>query len=117
MSIPETNLHVTIIGTGAMACLLGARLGPVAKVTLTGSWIEGIAAIQESGIRVEGAAEHAAVPVAAAPWGFAVEPADLVLVLVKAWQTQEAARRLPSVPGSCRPKSFEGNARISNPRS
>lgn len=94
MSSSETNVHLTIVGTGAMACLFGARLAPVARVTLTGSWMDGIAAIRASGIVVEGFHERTAARVAAVAWGTPTEPADLVLVLVKAWQTDEVARHL-----------------------
>jgi len=94
VSSSETNMHLTIAGTGAMACLFGARLAPVARVTLTGSWADGIAAIRDSGIAVEGCQERTVTRVAAVAWGAPIEPADLVLVLVKAWQTEEVARHL-----------------------
>lgn len=107
MIAPERNIHLTIIGTGAMACLFGARLAPVSEVTLTGSWIEGIAAIRNFGIAVENPSESSAARVAAVPWGDAVEPADLALILVKAWQTREVARHLPRLlrPGGSRSRS------------
>lgn len=91
----NSPIHVTIVGTGAMACLFGAQLAPVARITLTGSWEEGVAALRTGGIRVEGSQERNSVPVTAVPWGDAVEPADLVLVLVKAWRTEEVASHLP----------------------
>jgi 2-dehydropantoate 2-reductase len=94
MSSSETNMHLTIAGTGAMACLFGARLAPVARVTLTGSWMDGIAAIRDSGIVVERFHERTIARVAAVAWGTPIEPADLVLVLVKSWQTDEVARHL-----------------------
>ncbi len=89
-----TNMKLTIAGTGAMACLFGARLAAVARVTLAGSWAEGIAAIRKSGIVVEASGKCTAAPVAAVELGAGIEPADLVLVLVKAWQTGEVARHL-----------------------
>jgi 2-dehydropantoate 2-reductase len=88
-------MKLTIVGTGAMACLFGARLARAAQVTLIGSWTDGIAAIRESGIVVEDSGERTTACVAAAAWNEAIEPADLALVLVKAWQTEEAARRIP----------------------
>jgi 2-dehydropantoate 2-reductase len=94
MSAKESRIHVTIVGTGAMACLFGAQLASVAQITLTGSWVEGIAALRTSGIRVEDSQESKEVTVAAIPWGDATKPADLVIVLVKAWQTEEVARHL-----------------------
>ncbi len=94
MSTQDSRIHVTIVGTGAMACLFGARLASVAHITLTGSWAEGITALRTSGIRVEDSRQSSTVTVAAVPWGDAVQPADLVLVLVKAWQTEEVSRHL-----------------------
>jgi 2-dehydropantoate 2-reductase len=88
------GMNVTIVGTGAMACLFGARLAAVAQVTLTGSWTEGIAALRAGGIRIGNAAGRRLVPVAATPWLDEIEPADLALILVKAWQTEEVARHL-----------------------
>ncbi len=97
MSSIETNPILTVVGTGAMACLFGARLGSVSRLTMTGSWPEGIAALRKAGIVVEGDAEQTAVPVAVVPWNDGIEPADLVVILVKAWQTEEVARRLPQL--------------------
>lgn len=87
----RSQLH--ILGTGAMACLFGARLASVAEVTLIGSWPEGLAAIREQGLRVEG---QAAVPVRAASLTDVIPPADAVLILVKAWQTPSVAVHLPA---------------------
>ena len=86
-------MRVTLLGTGALACLLGARLSRVADVTLVGTWAEGVAALQAEGVRVEG---EGAVPVRAALAEASTPPADLVLVLVKAWQTPYAAAQLPA---------------------
>lgn len=80
-----------------MACLFGARLASVAEVTLVGTWAEGLAAIQERGIVVEGPERASAVRVQTAAQGAVVEPADLVIVLVKAWQTERVAAHLPSL--------------------
>ena len=81
-----------------MACLFGARLAPVAEVTLLGSWAEGVAATQEHGIIVEEAQRASTVWVRAGRLGAGpVEPADLVLVLVKAWQTESVAAYLDSL--------------------
>jgi len=97
--MPESrpSLHLTIIGSGAMACLYGARLSSVARITLTDAWVEGIEAIRSGGIVVEESGSRVPVFVNAVPWGGAIASADLVLVLVKAWQTREMARGLPSL--------------------
>lgn len=89
--------HITILGTGAMAGLFGARLAAVAEVSLVGTWAEGLAAIREHGILVEEAAGPLVARVQAAHLGDPIEPADLVLVLVKAWQTERIAPHLTSL--------------------
>lgn len=85
------QLH--ILGTGAMACLFGARLASVAEVTLIGTWPEGLAALREQGLRVEG---QAVVPVRVASLTDVIPLADAVLILVKAWQTPSVAVHLPA---------------------
>jgi 2-dehydropantoate 2-reductase len=76
------QLH--IIGTGALACLFGARLASVAEVTLIGTWPAGLSALRAHGITVEG---EAPVPIQAAHLTDPIRPADFALILVKAWQT------------------------------
>jgi 2-dehydropantoate 2-reductase len=95
-------MRVTILGTGAMACLFGARLAAVAEVTLVGTWAEGLAAIEEHGIVVaeglrESSGDSSTIPVRVARLGAAIEPADLVLVLVKAWQTEGVAGHISNL--------------------
>lgn len=86
---------ILIVGTGAMACLFGARLAPYADVTLLGTWPDGIAALQDRGVcLVEGDGSEQSYPVRATS-----DPAQCVnsrhaLVLVKSWQTSRAARQL-----------------------
>lgn len=90
--MPDDRL--LIAGTGAMACLFGARLAPHADVTLLGSWPEGIEGILRDGIRLDmdGGSTRARVRVTR-------DPAEctgvrMVLVLVKSWQTERAASQL-----------------------
>ncbi|HJL70947.1 MAG TPA: 2-dehydropantoate 2-reductase N-terminal domain-containing protein, partial [Anaerolineales bacterium] len=73
-------MRVAIIGTGALACLFGARLAAHAQVCLLGSWPQGIAAINKRGICVEtdGAVETARVPASSDAGQFA--PAAAVLL-------------------------------------
>jgi len=86
---------ILIVGTGAMACLFGARLAPYADVTLLGTWSDGIAALQDRGVcLVEDDGSEQSYPVRATS-----DPAQCVnsrhaLVLVKSWQTSRAARQL-----------------------
>jgi len=77
-----------------MAGLFGGRLAPHAKVTLLGSWKEGVETLRKQGIRLEqnGHVEHARVKVAADPADCA--GTQTALVLVKSWQTEHAANML-----------------------
>jgi len=82
-------MNISIIGTGAMASLFGARLSGAANVTLLGTWTEAVQAIRREGIQVEGEGTfrvHAAADPDDAP------PAALAIVLVKTYQTERAAQ-------------------------
>lgn len=90
--------EIAIIGTGAMACLFGAKLAPLTDVILIGAWKEGIEALAQNGIRlVEGEAETR-VPVRALGRPNNVQ-ADVALVLVKSYQTERAAQWAAQVLG------------------
>jgi len=80
--------RVLILGTGAMASLVGARLARAgqATVTLAGSWTEAIDVIRARGVTVE----EAGSSFTAFPAACRIEEApacDIVLVLVKATAT------------------------------
>lgn len=85
---------IVIAGTGAMACLFGARLARHVPVTLLGLWPEGLAALKD-GIRLVGTdGSQEVIPVRPTS-----DPADCrgakhALVLVKSWQTARAAGQL-----------------------
>jgi 2-dehydropantoate 2-reductase len=84
-------MRVVIFGTGAMACLFGARLSAVTEVTLVGTWAEAIYSIRDRGIVVEG---HDGTRTARVDARFLDETpvrGDLALVLVKTWQTERVA--------------------------
>ncbi len=87
-------MRIVLFGTGAMACLFGARLARIAEVTLVGSWTEGIAAIRERGILIEDGRGTESVPVMVQSFDDPEVRADLALVLVKAWQTKLIASKL-----------------------
>ncbi len=86
-------MKVTILGTGAMACLFGARLSVDADVTLLGTWLDAIQAIRRDGIRVryDDGVKTAAVRATDSPE--ACRGSDLVIVLVKSPQTRSAVER------------------------
>lgn len=92
-------MRITILGTGALACALGARLAAVAPhaITLVGRWPEGLAAIRRRGVvLVDDSGAHPC-PIQCALLGQPVPPAEIVLVAVKSWQTEAVAPHLPAL--------------------
>ena len=83
-----------IVGTGAMACLFGARLAPYARVTLLGTWPDGLRALQQDGIRLDQNGRTQPVRVRATSRVADCRGASQALVLVKSWQTARAAQQL-----------------------
>ncbi len=88
--------ELLIAGTGAMACLLAARLAAHGqRIVMLGTWPEGLAALREHGVRlVEPGGEAQAFSVRATS-----DPAECAgvrhaLVLVKSWQTQRVGEQL-----------------------
>ncbi len=90
-------LRITILGTGALACLFGARLAGIAKVVLLGTWQAGIAALNDEGILIESQEGESRFVVRATDQVRLAGNADFVLVLVKSWQTQRAAQQAVQV--------------------
>lgn len=89
---------ILIVGTGALATLFAARFAKVGiPVIMLGTWVEGLNAITEKGVRVEGEGKTYRVRATANPAecrGF-----QIALVLVKAWQTERAAHQLSDCLG------------------
>lgn len=86
-------MKISIIGIGAMGCLFGSYLAPLSHVTLLGHWPEQVAALQTNGLTVidtSGQTRQIALSVATDP--NQLPPADLVIILVKSYQTEQAAR-------------------------
>ncbi len=83
-----------IVGSGAMAGLYAARLAAHADVTMLGSWAAGLSAIQKRGIRLEEDGHRSTVRVRATAQAAECRGAALALVLVKSFQTDQAAERL-----------------------
>lgn len=92
MSGPATPARVLVLGTGAMGCLMAARLarGGAARVTVAGTWAEGLEAIGRHGITVEDETGRWSAAVATAPLSD-TGGADFVLVLVKSTRTAAVA--------------------------
>ena len=89
------EIRVLILGTGAMACLVGAHLARTgrADVTLAGTWTEALDTLARDGISVEEQGHQWSAPVAtvtleAAPF---LGPFEFVLVLVKSARTAAVA--------------------------
>ncbi len=87
---------ILIAGTGAMASLFAARLaGCGVRVTMIGTWQQGLAALRENGVRLVAAwGRERVFPVQVAVDPLECTPASLALVLVKSWQTGRAADQL-----------------------
>ena len=86
-------MKVTLLGTGAMACLMGYRLAPWADVTLLGTWQEAVKAISTRGLLVDDGRGEQTIRLRATTNSGECAASDLLLVLVKAWQTTDAVRR------------------------
>jgi 2-dehydropantoate 2-reductase len=86
--------NILIVGTGALACLFAARLAPHSEVTMIGTWLEGIQALQKHGVRILDEGGERAYPVRALSDPDQCPENDSALVLVKSWQTIRAAKQL-----------------------
>lgn len=87
---------ILIVGTGALACLFAARLAAQGvAVTMLGTWREGLAALRQHGVMlVQPDGSQQAYPVTVIDDPKDGEGAKYALVLVKAWQTERAAKQL-----------------------
>ncbi|MFK7804442.1 MAG: ketopantoate reductase family protein [Anaerolineae bacterium] len=92
-----TKPNIAIIGTGALACLFGARLSQVANITLIGTWQAQIDAINVNGVTVKelsGDEQVFQVNAKVHPFKDGFNQADFALLLVKSFQTAAAAKRV-----------------------
>jgi 2-dehydropantoate 2-reductase len=88
---------ILIVGTGAMACLFAACLAPYAEVTLLGTWVEGVEALQKRGVRlVDERGSEQVFSVRATTDPTQCSDVHRALILVKSWQTARAARQIMS---------------------
>jgi len=84
---------ILILGTGALATLFAARLAAAdVSVTMLGTWPEGLAALNKKGVRVDG--DDRVHHVRATDNPAECKGTRFAIVLVKAWQTERAARQL-----------------------
>lgn len=84
------------MGSGAMACYFAAQLSASGHpVTLLSEWKEGVSIIQKNGVRlIDERGKLHAYPVQAFTEPARCKKHALALVLVKSWQTAEAAEML-----------------------
>jgi len=87
-------MKIAVIGAGAMGCLWGARLSPLAEVWLIDRWVEHVAAMQREGLRlIELDGTEQVIPVRATTGPAEVgDDVDLAIILVKSPGTPLAAR-------------------------
>ena len=91
-------MRIAIIGIGAMGCLFAAKLSQVADVTLVGHWPDQLAALREHGLRfIAPDGRSQTIPLNATDDPQAAAPADLALILVKSYQTPQAAETAQQV--------------------
>lgn len=90
--------ELLIVGTGALANLFAARLSSAGvKVTMLGTWSQGLAAIQEYGVRLVTDGGEKSFPVRATADLLKIGHVRYALVLVKSWQTERAVGQLAQV--------------------
>lgn len=89
-------MHILIVGTGALATLFAARFSAAGhEITLLGTWQAGLEALRQQGARlIERDGQERRYPVQATDDPQQCKGATFALVLVKAWQTERAARQL-----------------------
>lgn len=90
------QFDVLIAGTGAMSCLFAARLARASlRVRMLGTWAEGLSALNQKGVRlIDPDGSEQVFHVQATDDPKACAGAELVLVMVKAWQTELVGARL-----------------------
>jgi len=88
--------NILIVGTGALASLFAARLVQAGhKVTMLGTWKEGIEALQRDGARlVDSKGNEKRFPVHATDDPRTCVDVKYAIVLVKAWQTERVGHQL-----------------------
>ena len=92
----ETSPDILIYGSGALACLFAYQLAEAGlQVSLLDRWLEGVTAIKTRGMRRQSESHMPAsqkVNASTRPEDFSNIP--LAIVLVKSWQTSQAAADL-----------------------
>ncbi|HCR70089.1 MAG TPA: 2-dehydropantoate 2-reductase [Anaerolineae bacterium] len=97
--IPQGNKmkdNILLVGTGALATLFAARLSEAGhSVSMLGTWKDGLNALQKNGARlIDSDGNEKSYQVHATDNPNEVKDSKYALVLVKAWQTERAAKQL-----------------------
>lgn len=89
-------MDILIVGTGALATLFASRLTSSGhRVTMLGAWPDGLRALREHGARlVDSNGNEQSFSISVADDPAQCRGTKHALVLVKAWQTERAARQL-----------------------
>ncbi|MBN1119499.1 MAG: 2-dehydropantoate 2-reductase [Anaerolineae bacterium] len=91
-------MRIAIFGVGAMGCLFGARLSPLADVTLIGTWPEQIEALRRARLRfIYPDDEVDYVDLNAVETADTVDPVDVVIFITKAAYLHEAAQQAAQI--------------------
>lgn len=91
-------MNIGIIGTGAMGSLFAARLSAEASVCMIGSWQEQLLAIKTQGLKLIHLDGKESIHTFLATDDLdRVDEVDIVLILVKGWQTQRAAQTAKAI--------------------
>jgi len=85
-------MRIALLGTGALGTLFGVRLARVAEVWMLGTWQEALEATRRHGLRLITPRGEETAFVAVAEDPAEVPPCDAAMILVKAYQTERAAR-------------------------
>jgi len=85
-------MRIGIVGIGAMGCLFAARLNNLAELVMIGHWSGQLNALVDRGLMlIHHDGSHSRHVVKVSRGGAELEAFDMILFLVKSWQTRQAA--------------------------
>lgn len=89
--------RTAIVGIGAMGCLFGGYLSPLTNVILYGHWAQQLEALQQRLTLITPEGRQQRVPLRATGDLRDIVAVDIALVLVKSFQTRQAARDIQAL--------------------
>ncbi|MBI5445367.1 MAG: 2-dehydropantoate 2-reductase [Deltaproteobacteria bacterium] len=91
-------MRITVVGGGAMGCLFGGCLSRAGDdVVLVDAWRDHVELLNRRGLWLWEGSERREIPVRAELPGSPLRRAELVLFLVKAYRSEEAAAQVPDL--------------------